>query len=127
MMTFLGVGVVGMALAVLLRQYRPEYAPAVSLGTGVVIFLGVMSGLSPVFEELRLLMENAGLPVEYAEVLIKSLGICFLTQLAGDACRDAGETAIATKVELAGKAGVLAVSLPLFQSLLALVTTLVGG
>lgn len=126
MMAFLGVGIVGMVLSVLLKQYKPEYAPVVSLGTGVVVLLGVAAGLSPVFEELRLLLEGAGLPEEYGTVLTKSLGICFLTQLAGDACRDAGQSAIASKVELAGKAGVLTVSLPLFGRLLSVVTSLVG-
>ena len=91
MMAFLGVGIVGMTLAVLLKQYKPEYAPIVSLGTGVVVLLGVASGLAPVFEELGSLLESAGLPMEYGAVLTKSLGICFLTQLAGDACRDAGQ------------------------------------
>ena len=127
MMAFLGVGIVGMTLAMLLKQYKPEYAPIVSLGTGVVVLLGVASGLAPVFEELGSLLESAGLPMEYGAVLTKSLGICFFTQLAGDACRAAGQSAIASKVEMAGKVGVLTVSLPLFQRLLSVVTSLVGG
>ena len=36
-------------------------------------------------------------------ILFKTLGICFLAQFAADSCRDAGESALASKVELAGR------------------------
>ncbi len=40
-------------------------------------------------------------------------GFCFLTQLGCDTCRDAGESAVAAKVELAGRVAVLVLSMPL--------------
>lgn len=55
---------------------------------------------------------------ELIQVVMKCLGVCILTELAGQTCRDAGENAIAAKVELAGKVTLVLVSLPLFQRLL---------
>ena len=48
-------------------------------------------------------------------ILLKTLGVCFLTQLSADSCRDAGEGALAAKVELAGKLFIVILALPLFQ------------
>jgi stage III sporulation protein AD len=122
----LGVGIVAAALAVVLRQHRPEFALLLSLAAGIFILLRLIGFLTPVVDELRGLLSSSALPGEYMTILVKALGICFLTQIAADACKDAGETAIAAKVELAGKISVLAVSLPLFREVMVVVGRLIG-
>lgn len=107
-------------LAIVLRQYRPEYAVFVSLACSVLAVLYLLQGVSQVMEELGGLMENAMLPSGLIQVVIKCLGVCILTELAGQTCRDAGEQAIGAKVELAGKVTLVLVSLPLFERLLQL-------
>ena len=72
------------------------------------------------------LLRAAALPGEYAVILFKALGICWLAQFAADSCRDAGESALASKVELAGKTAVLLTTLPLFSAVAELVTELAG-
>lgn len=121
-----GVAVIAAAIALLLRQYKQEYAMMVGLATGILIFLYILAQAQPAFRELQSILSNAGVSGEYGAILIKSLGVCFVTQLASDACRDAGETAIATKVELAGKFAVLLLALPLFSQVAKLAAGLVG-
>lgn len=123
-LAIVGIGVIGVSLAVLLKQYKPEYAVAVSLVVGVVIFAVVAANLTPVIDQLNALLDQTKMPREYIEILIKALGICFLTQIACDTCKDAGQTAIASKLEIAGKLAILALSLPLFSELLSIVATL---
>ncbi|HHY52042.1 MAG TPA: stage III sporulation protein AD [Clostridiales bacterium] len=119
--TLVGVGLVAMIMAVTLRQYRPEFALLVSLVAGVVILIGVVRGILPVVEQVQTIFQSTQMPAAYLQVLFKALGICFLTQIACDACRDAGEGAIGAKVELAGKVAVLVISLPLFVQVLTIV------
>jgi len=119
--TLVGVGLVTMIMAVTLRQYRPEFALLVSLVAGVVILIGVVRGILPVVEQVQTIFQSTQMPAAYLQVLFKALGICFLTQIACDACRDAGEGAIGAKVELAGKVAVLVISLPLFVQVLTIV------
>ena len=69
---------------------------------------------------------RAGVAEDYTQVLFRSLGLCVITQLASDTCRDAGESAIASRVELAGRVAVLLCGLPLFQKLLELALALVS-
>lgn len=127
MLHIAGFAVTVAALAVLLRQYKKEYALLLGLAGGILLFLLVLSKASPVFEQMRALADQAGVDGSYVSVLIKSLGVCFVTQLAADTCRDAGETAVAGKVEMCGKFAVLLLALPLFQQIASLALGLISG
>ena len=105
-------------LALVLRQYRPEYAVFISLACSIVAVLYLLQGVAQVAEELGRLLEDTMLPGELVHVVMRCLGVCILTELAAQTCRDAGEQAIGAKVELAGKVTLVLVSLPLFQRLL---------
>jgi stage III sporulation protein AD len=124
--SIVGAGIVAAVLAIVLRQLRPEYALISSLLAGVVILLAVFLSASELIGEMRSILSAVDLSGEYAEAMFKALGICFVTQLAGDSCRDAGEGAIAGKIELAGRVAVLAVSLPLFRDVLKIAGSLIG-
>jgi stage III sporulation protein AD len=123
----LGIAIITAAIAVLLRQYKQEYAMLIGLGAGVIILLYIIIKAQPVFSELNSLMSNSGINSGYAQILIKALGICFITQLAADACKDSGETAIASKVELVGKFAILLLALPLFEQVAKLAVGLLSN
>ena len=114
-LSVLGLAIVAATIAVLLRQQKPEFAMLIGLGAGVIILVYVIMKAQPVFSELNTLMSSSGINNDYAQILIKALGICFITQLAADVCKDSGETAIASKVELFGKFAILLLALPLFE------------
>ena len=122
----IGFGLCAAALSLLLRQYRPEYALFLSLLCGVGILLWLMSELMPVFEKLGQLSSLALGESGGTQILLKSLGICLVTQAAGDTCRDIGETAIAARLELAGRAAMLLLAMPLLGQLLTQALELIG-
>ncbi len=121
MITITGLAVIAAAFSVLLKNKNPEYSMFLSLAVGVLIIGMLISAAAPLFEWMQSLFTATGASAEYVQILFKSLGICFITQIACDSCRDMGETAIAAKVETAGKLAVLLVSLPLFQQVLEIV------
>ena len=112
-------GLVGTVLALILGQYRPEFRMLVTAAVTLLLMAMVLEQLSPVLEQLRSTMELTGLTGNYAAILFKAVGICLLTQLAGDVCRDSGESSIASKTELAGRAAILLTAMPLIQEVLA--------
>ncbi len=112
-------GLVGTVLALILGQYRPEFRMLVTAAVTLLLMAMVLEQLSPVLEQLRSTMELTGLTGDYAAILFKAVGICLLTQLAGDVCRDSGESSIASKIELAGRAAILLTAMPLIQEVLA--------
>ncbi len=46
--------------------------------------------------------------------MLKVIAVSYLTQFTVDICKDAQETAIASKVELAGKITILIMALPIY-------------
>ena len=114
-------------LALLLRAKQPEQALSVELLAGVLVTGLLLIRFREVFTAAESWLAAAGLPAEYLRVIFRAVGICLLTQLAADTCRDAGEQSLAAKAELAGKCFMLLLALPLFERLLSLVTGLIRG
>lgn len=113
-------------LSLVLKQYKPEYSLFISIATGIIIFLAVVAVIQPVTNYISQLISEAGLSGVYAEVLLKALAVCYLTQLACDCCKDAGESAIAGKLQLAGRVAIIIISLPMFKSITDIVTGLIN-
>ncbi len=120
----IGVGLIAAMLSVLLRQYKPEFALLTALAATILIFTMMAGWILPAAQRIRELLNQSPTLSESAAVLLKAVGICFLTQIACDLCRDAGENAIASRVETAGKTAILLISLPLFEQVLELVLVL---
>ncbi len=114
-------------LSVLLKRYRPELALGVALLAGVVVLSSLLGTFVPLLRRIQALATGAAVPSVYIGSLLKGLGICLLTQLAADTCRDAGETALANKAELVGKVLLLTIALPLFEEIVTLVLSLLQG
>lgn len=119
------IGIISAFLSVMIKKYNPEYSLAIGIVTGVLI-LGVIFGhITGVIARVQQLLRETNIPLEYIEILFKSLGICFLTQFASDTCKDAGETALSSKIETAGKLMILILSLPLFEKVINIATELI--
>ena len=102
---------------------------AAALGCSILLTAGAFSAVLPVLEELRTLCGTylAGLPDGTGSVLCRVMAAGITVQLTGDLIRDAGEGGLAEKVDLAGRAVLLAMGFPLVQSLLSLAGTWLRG
>ena len=122
-----GLALAAAALCALLKRYHGEYALLVSVGTGLLIAAQLFSSLIPVLDEINRLLDKAGVAAEYGAILLKVAGLCFLAQFGADACRDAGESALASRVETAARLAMTAAALPLFRQLAETALSLIGG
>lgn len=115
-----GLSITAVLLVKLLRRYAEEQALLLTLLLGTMLTGVAVLSLTPVLRQIDSLMLSAGLHAEETALIGKSVGICCMTQLASDICKDAGESAMATGVTLAGKAALLLLILPLIDPLLSL-------
>lgn len=120
------VALIAAILSIILRQYKPEYSLFISIAAGIIILTAVIAVIDPLVGFVTNITDEAGLSGIYAQILIKSLAVCYITQLACDCCKDAGETAIAGKIQLAGKIAILLIALPMFEGLSDIVTRLIN-
>ena len=121
-----GIGIVIALISQMLKRYNPELAMGISLCAGIFIALLVVAQIVTVVGQVESIFTQTGLSSDYSVILLKSLGICFLAQFASDACRDVGESSLASKIELAGRTAVVVLALPLFQAVLNIAVELIG-
>ena len=113
-------------VAVVLGQYKKEYAVAVTVAAGAMLITAVASFVIRPVTEIADKLRNAGVNTEFFFVAIKALGLGYVTQFIADTCRDFGQTSLAAKAEFVGRAAMFSISLPLINSLFDAVASLVG-
>lgn len=124
-MQVFGIAAVCLLLAVFLKSQNKMFALLVTLGGAVLIFLISSDAAFNVFNALSDIEDSAGYTGTYVTMMLKVLGISIVTQVVCDICRDNGESALASQTEIASKIMVLAMLLPLFQTVIQIVTGLV--
>lgn len=122
-----GFGLMAVVLCVTVRQLKPDSAVFVNIAAGIMILLAAVRLLSPSVKAIGELADSAGISGEFAEVLLKALAISYITSLSADCARDAGEAALGSKLELAGRISIAALSLPVFTKLAELITSMING
>ena len=111
---------------ILSKQHR-EYSLITAVAGGTLILLQLLLHAVPIITQIETWMEKADLHQGEIIILLRSIGICILTQFASDSCKDAGESALASKIELAGKISVVLIALPIFRTVAELAFSLTGG
>jgi len=97
------IALLATVMILIIKQTRPEFEVMVSVITVVILFLFSMDKVGQVVELLNRLADNAGLPKEFLSIILKIVGIAYITEFGANICKDVGETAIASKVQFAGK------------------------
>lgn len=121
------IGITGVFLALFLKQTKPEYAVCVSVGTGILLLFLVGERLRLVIENIRLIQSAISIQSAYIQVLLKIIGITYISEFAADICRDAGCAAVAGQIGVFAKLSILAVSMPIVSALLQTIQSFLGG
>lgn len=114
----IGIGFIAVIISIILKQYKPEYIIYVSIVAGALILLMSMDKIAGIIDLLNNLASKAQINNQFLTILIKITGIAFLSEFAVSVCKDAGEAAIASKVELGSKVIIIAISIPIISALL---------
>jgi len=110
---YVGFGLLAAVLIVLIRQHRPELALLLSIGAGAVLFILVLGKIGAVIDVLRDLAARANVNMVYLGVVLKIVGIAYIGDFGAQLCRDAGEGALAAKIEFAAKVLILVLAVPI--------------
>lgn len=111
------IGIASIFLAMVAGSVKREYGFVVAVCAALMIFSYGLNKISVITREVRAFESAVGLEGEYIAILLKMVGIAYLTQLAVSLCRDAGHGAIAGQIGFAGKISMLIVSIPVLESL----------
>ncbi len=117
----IGIGLIALIIIILLKQYRPEFAIYISLLTGALILLLLIDQLTGIVNLIQSIAGKANINSQFLALLIKITGIAFLSEFAVSICKDSGEGAIASKIELGSKIIIISMSIPIISSLLEII------
>lgn len=110
------IGVAASVLVLVLKD-RPETGLAVAMAAGVIIIGSSLGTISEIFDAAFSISAVAGIDGGYIKTVLKASGIALAVTVCSSICRDAGQTAIAAKVEIAGRAAIIGVALPVINTL----------
>lgn len=113
----LGLALLSAGMVMLLRQMYSPAAAVLTIAFGVMMLCALLPTIREYTSAIGTFLSSVSLGVEYGEVMLKTMGIVLLTQLASDACQEMGAPGIARCAELGGRIALLSVAVPVFISL----------
>ena len=117
----IGVGLIALIIIIIVKQYRPEFAVYISIIAGVLILFVAIDKLSGIVNLLQTISDKSGINKQFLEILLKITGIAFLSEFAISICKDSGESAIASKIEIGTKVAIISMSIPIISNLMQII------
>ena len=121
--------IIGLALittisVIVVKQIKPELAIFVGLAGSIIVFLYIINLLEQVFDLFNYILDSTNIDGEMFAILLKIVGVGYITEISANICADSGNSAIASKVQLAGKLVIFVLAIPIITSLVQMVTEL---
>ena len=123
--TVCAFGIVSACIIGIVRLLRPELATLACAVAGVVVLIYTISAIAPFVSFVKGIALYNGAE-SYFTLMLKSLAISFCCKTSSEICKDCGETSLASKIELAGKAAIILISLPIVQQLFDIAKDMMG-
>lgn len=112
------IGLIAAFIIVIIKQQRPEFAMYLSVAVGILIFGLMLDKIVAIFTVLRQLADQAKINMVYMGTVLKIVGIAYIAEFGAQICRDAGESAVASKIEFAAKILVMILAIPILVAIL---------
>ena len=119
-------GIVSVCMAVLMKELKPQFSVLLSISACILIFYFALSKLNAIAALFSGVTGYMNLKESYLKILLKIIGISYISDFSASICRDAGHSAIAGQIEIFGKISILTVSTPVVLAMLETVTEYLG-
>lgn len=122
----IGIAVIGVVVVTLLKSAKPEFAVFATIATGVVMVITLLSALRDVIISFDTIVEKSGIDDSVFSLVLKIIGIGYLTEYSSSLATDAGCPSIAQKLQFGGKIVIFLMSMSIVASLIDVVSQLVS-
>ncbi|AEP02025.1 stage III sporulation protein AD [Weizmannia coagulans] len=124
-MQIAGVALITTFLALILKEQKPNFAFLLTLFAGCFIFLFLVDKIYEIIRLLQKIAQKGNVDTMYIETILKIIGVAYIADFASNITKDAGQGALAAKVELAGKIIILTMAIPILTVLIETIVNLV--
>jgi len=115
------VGVLAAIIAITIKKQSPEIALLITITATVLIFLMILPQLAMATQLITHIGSLADGQAVYVSLALRVVGVAYMTELGASVCHDAGESAIATKIDMAGRIIIMVMALPIVMDILNIV------
>ncbi|EEL49361.1 MULTISPECIES: stage III sporulation protein AD [Bacillus] len=112
-MQIVGLGLVATFLAAVLNQHKSSITSLFIVFVASVMFLLLIDQIHSILRMIERVASEAKVSNVYVETLLKIIGIAYIAEFGAQITKDAGQGAIASKIELAGKILILVMAIPI--------------
>ena len=121
-----GIAMTAVVLCLFLGKQNKDLAVMVSLAACCVVTALAMNYLDTVVDFIMNLKTIGNLNDSFLRVLLKSVGIGLIAEIASLICADSGNTALGKTIQIAAVGVILITALPLLSGLLDLMNQILG-
>lgn len=125
MIKIVGIAFCVLLCSILLKEQNKSFALLMSLAGATLVFITVSDKVYELFSKVITLSKDVPVGLSYVKLMLKVLGVVLVTGFTCDVCRDNDENALASFVEIASKVIVLSMIMPLFETIINIITGLV--
>ncbi len=106
-------------IAVFLKESKlPVLGMLAALAAGAVIFLKLLPSLSGLLTGFADIASLSGVNSYYLGLMLKIIGVAYIAEFGAQLCRDAGQSALAMKIEFVAKVGIMLLALPILAAVI---------
>ena len=120
------LGVVGVIFALQVKPLKADLSILICIAVSLCIFFAMVGHLEELIGTIRDMMRFVELEYSYLGMILKMLGITYVSEFSSAICKDAGYQTIANQIEIYGKLTILVMSLPIILSLMETILEFVG-
>lgn len=120
------IGIICAVISITLKKTNPEMAVQVGIAAGLLIFMMIASYLTEAVAFIKEIANKYALEYGAITLVLKVTGIAYICEFAVETLKDAGEGAIGSKVELAGKLIIAVITIPMIKDFFGLVVRMLG-
>ncbi len=112
------IALIGSVTAIQMHAVRRSYAVLIGGATAVLLLFEGIIRFSGFSETLLAVCNEYGVSLDLLHAVIKILGIAYLTDFGVNIARDAGQSAVASALEIGGRILILSCALPAIVTML---------
>jgi len=112
------IGITATLMAIMFKKGKEEYSLYISISACIIIILLGIGKLEVIIDAINKLQGYIQINKAYIGILIKIIGITYVTEFSASLCKDSGYHSIGEQIELVGKLTILAISMPIMLALL---------
>lgn len=117
----ISIAVITCIACLIIKPIRSDFAILISIVGGIIVLFYTVSYLSQIFDVFTEIFNISGINASIYSIILKIIGIGYLTEFTAGICNDTGNSSLADKVLLGGKVVILVMAIPIVTSILDIV------